>query len=66
MRKWKLVRSDENHMLNERIMTDGDIISEYWSEWYGRMCEKYGQKAYSIDECIKDFVLIHWAVEVNE
>ena len=68
-RKWKVVRSDENHMLSEQIMTDGQIIAEYWDEWYERMREKYGDaptREYSSEECIRDFALLHWAVEITD
>ena len=30
--------------------------SEYWEYWYDRMCGKYG----------RDWVLIHWAWEVDD
>jgi len=68
-RKWKVVRSDENYMLSEQIMTDGEIVAEHWDAWYDRMREKYGDapsREYSSEECIRDFVSIHWATEITD
>jgi hypothetical protein len=69
VRKWKVIRSDENYMLSEQIMTDGEIVAEHWDAWYKEKREKYGDtlvKQYSSEECIRDFVSIHWATEITD
>jgi HEPN domain-containing protein len=48
-------------------LSDEDILKQYWDCWYGKMCEKYGKEHvdthYSPQECIDDWVIIHWAQE---
>ena len=48
------------------IITDPEILREYFPHWKGEM-ERAG-KAHLISEelCIEDWVMVHWAEEVKE
>lgn len=50
-------------------MSEDDIRKEYYPYWYGKMCEKFGQEhvdaTYSFEECLEDWVVVHWAWEVT-
>jgi hypothetical protein len=50
-------------------LSEQEIIDYYWNYWYGRMCEKFGKEhvdnTYSKEDCIDDFVVVHWAWESN-
>ena len=51
-------------------MSEDDIRKEYYPYWRGRMIEKYGQeefdKNWSFEECLLDWITVHWAWEVTE
>ena len=51
-------------------MSDEDILKEYWDSWYERMCNKFGKDHvdanYGPQECIDDWVIVHWAIEGKE
>ena len=50
--------------------SDEEILKEYWDYWYGRMCDKFGKDHvdanYSPQDCIDDWVIVHWATESKE
>jgi hypothetical protein len=47
------------------IMTDQDILDCYW-EWWSAGMNKVGQPhRISQEECIQDYVVVYWAVEVD-
>ena len=64
MRKW-LVLSPES----EEVVTEDDIIfGGYYEYWKGRMQKKYGSNSELItkENCIEDWVVIHWATEIKD
>ena len=64
MRKW-LVLSPET----EEVFTEDDIIfGGYYEYWKGRMQNKYGSNSELItkENCIEDWIVIHWATEIKE
>ena len=50
------------------IITDEDIRRAYYPYWYDKMCQKYGKEhvdeTYSLEECIEDWMIIHYAEEI--
>ena len=60
---------DNGKLLREDIVTksEQEIISEYFEYWYERMCKKFGKEhvdsAYTKQDCIDDWIVIHWAWE---
>ena len=50
--------------------SEDDIRKEYWPYWYGRMCDRFEQsyvdEHFSFEDCLDDWIVVHWAVEVKE
>lgn len=50
--------------------SEDEIREEYYSYWYEKMCAKYGKehvdKKYSFEDCLDNWVVVHWAWEVKE
>jgi hypothetical protein len=49
----------------EEIWSEDQIIESYYKYWCGKMIENVPNPDLSRDECIADWRVIHWAVEVN-
>ena len=53
-----------------KTLSETEILDEYCDYWYCKMCKKYGKEIvdakYSTQDCIEDWVVIHWAQEVLE
>ena len=49
-------------------MSEQDILYDFWDHWKYKMEEKYGKDHIDItpDNCIKDWVILHYASEVKE
>jgi hypothetical protein len=51
-------------------MSEEQIRKEYWPYWYKKMCEKYGQERvdndYTFEDFLGDWIIVHWAWEVQE
>ena len=51
-------------------MSEDDIRKEYWPYWYGKMCAKYGHQYvddnFTFEDCLTDWIIVHWAWESNE
>lgn len=64
MRKW-LIQSPECY---EVVSYDDIIFGGYYEYWKGRMVSKYGEDSPLItkENCIEDWVVIHWATEIKE
>jgi hypothetical protein len=50
--------------------SEEEIIDKFWGWWYPKMCNKFGKKVvdenYCKEDCIDDWVTIHWALEVRK
>ena len=48
--------------------TEKEILDEYWDFWHTAMVKKFGKGHELITEqnCIEDWVVVHWAWEKNE
>jgi hypothetical protein len=48
--------------------SEDQIRKDYYPYWYERMCKKYGKEYvdlnYSFEECLIDWIHLHWAWEV--
>lgn len=46
-----------------------EIRATYYPYWYGKMCDKFGKEIvdnnYSFEDCLKDWVDVNWAWEVE-
>ena len=49
-------------------VSEDEILNQYWPWWYVKMCEKFGREVvdsdYTKQDCIDDWVVVHWAWEV--
>lgn len=70
MRKFKyyepvyLGHGDVRH--DEIIVTEKDILRDYWPYWKTRMEEAGKADLIDFNTCIEDFVIVNWAEEVKE
>ena len=51
-------------------VSEDDIRKEYYPWWYEKMCKKYGKeevdKNWSFEECLENWVTLHYAWEVEK
>lgn len=49
--------------------SEQEIIDSYYEWWYAKMCKRFGKDYadanYTKHDCIDDWVVTHWAWEVN-
>ena len=50
----------------EHIITEDEIITQYYPYWCNQMKKVGKGNEISIENCIEDFLTIHWAWEINE
>ena len=48
----------------EYVLSEDEIIAEYWDYWSGRMKEVGKEDMISRENCINDWIIVNWAVEV--
>lgn len=67
MKYWTISYPDEDGNDITETLSEAEILRDYWNHWYGKMCEKFGEEyvnlKYSKQDCIDDWVIVHWAVE---
>lgn len=65
MRTWRFNTMDEHGNPITNDITDAEILETYGPWWRGAMerAEKHG--FISDENCIDDFVVVHWAWEVK-
>ncbi len=62
------VDPDENWEPIEIYVTEDEIIAKYWEYWQAGMrdCKHKKQESeITRENCIDDFVVVHWATEVT-
>lgn len=70
MRKFLICYPGDNDEPIEEILTEQDIIEQYYPYWSSKMIEKYGLKVFytafspAQEYCIQDWMTIHWAKEL--
>lgn len=68
MRKFVFYYPDEAGEDVTEIVTEKHILDVYWNEWKSKMIRKFGEDSEWItkENCIDDYVIIHWAEEIFE
>lgn len=68
MKRYRYVEPDENDQVKEVILSEDDILKEYWEFWSRKMAEKFGPdyELITTENCIEDWLVSHWAIEVKE
>lgn len=71
MRYWSY--NEQTKSLDDSVVvtvSEEEILDMYWSWWYSKMCEKFGKEVvdrdYTKQDCIDDWVVVHWAWEVKD
>lgn len=53
-----------------KVFSEEEILRTFWPYWKERMIEKYGEEDFNNnwgpDDCIDDWIVIHWAWEASE
>jgi hypothetical protein len=61
---WKTDPSVDSYV---EVVSEEEILAEYYDRWYERMCAKFGKEVvdrdYCKDDCIDDWVIVNWAWE---
>jgi hypothetical protein len=63
---------DTGTLIGDEIITESEeqIRREYYPWWREQMIKKYGEEAFnrnwSFEECLNDWVVVHWAKEVRD
>lgn len=69
MKYWTIAWPDKDGNDCVETLSEEQILKEFWPYWYGRMCEKFGKEEvdanWTKQDCIDDWVVVHWAVESN-
>lgn len=67
MKYYTISYPDENDNDVTETLSEKEIVEQFWHYWYGKMCEKFGKEHvdanYTVQDCIDDWVVVHWAVE---
>ena len=50
----------------EHMISDAEIIANYYPYWKGRMRKAGKAQQISEENCITDWTVVHWAVPVDE
>jgi len=55
---------------NLTTLSEVEIHKSYWDYWYAAMCRKFGKEkvdeCYSAEDCLQDWIVVHWAWESKE
>ena len=70
MRYYSFNEQDDKGNDVVQTMSEDEIREEYYPWWKERMIKKYGEeefnKTWSFEECLEDWIAIHWAWEVKD
>ena len=61
MRLWRF-----NDPSGNQFITDDEIIKDYFPYWKEQMIKVGKEDLISHENCIEDFVVVHWAWEVHD
>jgi hypothetical protein len=65
IRLWEICYPDEKHGDITEVMTDSGILDTFYDYWSGKMLSLGKSPIITTENCIEDWVTIHWAVEVK-
>ena len=70
MRYYSFNEQDDKGNDVVQTMSEDEIREEYYPWWKERMIKKYGEeefkKRWSFEECLEDWIAVHWAWEVKD
>ena len=65
MKLYEIAYPDENNNDIVEVLTEDEIIAQYWEYWSGKMKEIGREADITRERCIEDWSVIHWAEIVN-
>jgi len=65
MKVYKYVEPDIDFLPIEHIITDEQILEQYWDYWSDNMKKLGRVNLITKSNCIDDFLIIHWAEEIK-
>ena len=65
MKYWTIVFPGEYDQHVQETWSEDQIIKSYYRHWSILMLQK-SQSDLSIERCIEDWVVVHWAVETDQ
>jgi hypothetical protein len=70
MEYWYYVDHDEHGNSKVVVISEEEIIEQYWPYWYKQACDKFGKdyvdQTFEKDDCIDDWITINWAWQENK
>lgn len=66
MRVWRYVWPDENFDPVEEFVSEAEILTNYHPWWAAEMKRIGREHLISDENCIHDWVVLHWAEEVKQ
>ena len=66
MKYYSYVEPDENMRPVEIILSEQDIIDQYWEYWSTAMKKVNKEDLITRKNCIEDFCIVNWANEIND
>jgi predicted phosphohydrolase len=67
MRTWSFVEQGDDGVSAVYVtMTDKEILDYYWDYWCKQMHRVGRAESINEEDCILDFAVVHWAVEIDE
>lgn len=55
--------TDDELSVNKVVMSEDEILSQYWDYWCDRMREVGRAEFINRDTCIEDWCTVHWATQ---
>ena len=70
MRHFSYIEQDEEGKPVVVTLSEDEIKEYYYPYWHTEMCKKYGEQHvsdnYCFSDCLDDWAVTHWAIEVTE
>lgn len=67
MKYYEIYYMDNKGSERTEVYSEDKIIEDYWKYWSSKMTSKYGDnnELLTRHNCIEDWVLVNWAIEVE-
>ena len=62
---WRYIEPGENNEPIEHIVSDDTILDTYYPWWIEQMKKAGKERLISAQNCIDDWVVVHWAERVD-
>ena len=66
MKYWTIAFPGEFGQHVVETWNEEQIIKSYWTHWYTKMIQAGKGDMCTTEQCIDDWIVVHWAVETDE